>query len=81
MVKQLEFVEQNSRKRRMNRWRDFEVCVEINLRALAWVRLHICRFWKHNGDNIRESTVLGESSVQPEWRDLRYSAETLESHT
>ena len=60
MVKQLGFVEQKSRKRRMDRWRDFEVCVEINLRALAWVRLHSCRFWKHNGDNIRERTVLGE---------------------
>lgn len=60
MVKQLECVEQNSRKRRMDIWRDFEVCVEINLRGLAWVRLNICRFWKHNRDNIRESTVLGE---------------------
>lgn len=35
VVKQLEFVEEGSRKRRMNRQRDFEVCMEIHLRALA----------------------------------------------
>ena len=35
VVKQLEFVEEGSRKRRMNRQRDFEVYMEIHLRALA----------------------------------------------